>query len=119
MAGELPNSSRNLEVSLAITHAKTADVSQSPKHVGVASATASLDIAESLQLLQLQLSEFSSEIRSAIEKNSQDLIKSNEKLLESNERNASVASWLAGALVFFTAVQAIAIIIQVYLLLRN
>jgi hypothetical protein len=64
---KLPNSIRNTEVALAIADLKNADLgAQAEKKAGIATSVSSLNTAESLQLLQLQLIETSRENRAAL-----------------------------------------------------
>ncbi len=108
MKNELPNSNRNLEVSLAIAELKNADMgAQAEKKAGVANSLSSLDVAESLQLLQLQLAESSRQNAITLDRAMNKLIDSNEKLAKSNERQARAMKWLTGGLILVGIVQAV------------
>jgi hypothetical protein len=106
----LPNQSRNQEVEAKIAGVKNADLGpQANMHTGVANALASLNVAESLQLLQLQLAESTKDNRIALHETTDKLIDSNKILAASNNRHATAMQWLTGALVFVGILQVIAI----------
>jgi hypothetical protein len=108
---ELPNAKRNAEVAKAIETLKSGQLDLGPstdKHVGIASALASLDVAESLQITSLQIEESSSQDRVVMNKAFQDLIDSNAKLAASNDGYARAMMWLTGALVLVGIAQIIA-----------
>ena len=108
MSKELPNNSRNTEVSEAIKHLKESDGGAlSHKPTGVAESLSLLNVAESLQLLQLQIVEVSKENRTAIHSAVDKLITSNTKLSESNDRYAKAMKWLTGGLVIVGIAQVI------------
>ena len=96
----LTNNTRNIETSQAIVELKNADAgAHAEKKAGVANALASLDVAESLQLLQIQLIEGSRANRSMIHTEVDKLIASNERLAKSNSQHTTAMKWLTGALV--------------------
>jgi hypothetical protein len=106
MNNPLPNIGRNKESEEAISRLKEADTGDlALKPAGIASAVTSLNTAESLQLLQLQIIQTSSENRKALSSNIDKLIESNTKLSESNERQARAMKWLTGALVLVALAQ--------------
>lgn len=108
MINELPNSKRNLEVALAIAELKNADMgAQAEKKAGVANSLSSLDMAESLQLLQLQLAESSRQNAITLDRAMNKLIESNEKLAKSNEKQARAIKWLTGGLILVGIIQAV------------
>ncbi len=112
---ELPNAKRNAEVAAAIETLKSGQLDLGPqteKHIGIASALASLDVAESLQVTSLQIEESSAQDRAAMHKAFQSLIDSNEKLAKSNDRYARAMMWLTGALVLVGVAQIIASLIS-------
>lgn len=91
------NSSGNRETRDAIQRAKEADLgAQADRDVGLANAIASLNTAESLQMLQ-----------SVMENETKKLTSSIEGLATSNDKYASRMVWLTRALVFVGAVSAI------------
>ncbi len=103
------NASGNRETREAIEAARTSDLGgQTDKHTGIATALASLNVAESLQLLQLQISSTSAENRKAAEVETDKLIESNERLARSNDTHSTRMFWLTVALVFTGVVQAVA-----------
>jgi hypothetical protein len=108
---ELPNANRNAEVAKAIEVVKNGQLDLGPqteKHTGIASALASLDVAESLQITSLQIEESSSQDRLAMQKAFQSLINSNERLAKSNDGYARAMMWLTGALVLVGIAQIVA-----------
>lgn len=108
MGKELPNNSRNTEVSEAINRLKEADGGAlSHKPAGIAESLSLLNVAESLQLLQLQIIEVSKENRTAMHSAVDKLIASNTKLSESNDRYANAMKWLTGALVIIGVAQVV------------
>ena len=108
MSKELPNNSRNTEVSEAINQLKEADGGAlSHKPAGIAESLSLLNVAESLQLLQLQIIEVSRENRTAMHLAVSNLIASNTKLSESNDRYAKAMNWLTGALVIISIAQVV------------
>lgn len=108
---QLPNSARNEEVKKAIETLKTGQLDLGPqteKHIGIATALAALNVAESLQITSLQIEESSSQERLATQKSFQSLIDSNEKLAKSNDGYARAMMWLTGGLVLVGIMQIIA-----------
>lgn len=88
----------NKETREAIQRAKEADLGpQTDRAVGLANATAALNTAESLQMLQM-----------VIENQTNKLTSSVEALATSNDKYANRMIWLTLALVFVGAVSAIA-----------
>ena len=131
----LPNQARNLETALAIGNLKNADSGAlSIRPAGIAEATASLNVAESLQMLQLQIVETSIGTRKAlaelqgqiaglsysvstvIENQSKKMISSNEKLAISNEY---YAKWNRGLTVALITVTLLVGLMQVYVIWRT
>ncbi len=105
---DFPNSKRNMEVELAIGHLKNADLGASAQRAaGIAESLSSLNIAESLQLLQLQTEESSLLNRKTIASAIDKLIESNTKLGISNDNHAKAMRWLTAALVGVGIVQII------------
>lgn len=93
----------------AINHAKEADLGASAsRSVGIAIATAALNVAESLQGLHVQIMQTSEENRAAAEKETDKIIASNKNLASSNERHSNRMVWLTAALVFVGILQIIA-----------
>ena len=81
MENKLPNSNRNLEVAMAIAELKNADMgAQAEKKGGIANSLSSLNVAESLQLLHIQLAESSRQNAITLDRAINKLIKSNEEL---------------------------------------
>ncbi len=102
----LPNKGRNDEVEGLLKNLKDLGLgAQTDAHVGYANALASLNVAESLQLLELQLIETGRENRVALHETTDKLIQSNVTLAESNDRHASAMQWLTGALVLVGLIQ--------------
>ena len=92
---KLSNKSRNYEVENKLKSLTGLDLgAQMDAHTGVANVLASLDVAESLQLLEQQ-----------IEKSATDLIKSNEKLAISTDKHSKAMLFLTGALVLVGILQ--------------
>ena len=103
----LPNKIRNDEVEALLKNLKDLGLgAQMDAHVGHANALASLNIAESLQCLQLQLVETGRENRVTLHEITDKLIQSNRILATSNDRHASAMQWLTGALVIIGILQA-------------
>jgi len=97
----------NRETREAIERVKSLDLGpQSDRGIGIANALASLNVAESLQTLQLQIVEASAENRKAAEIQTDKLISSNERLAISNERYSKRMLWLTVGLFFVGIVQA-------------
>jgi hypothetical protein len=104
----LPNQARNEEVEDAIKGVRLLDLgAQSERGVGVANALASLNVAESLQFLQLQITETSKENRVALHQAMDNLIESNARLAASNERQVNAMKWLTVALVLVGIAQVV------------
>ena len=98
------NYSGNRETREAIQRAKEADLGASAdRAVGLANATATLNTAESLQMLQ-----------NVIESQTGKLTSSIEGLATSNDKYANRMIWLTLALVFVGAVSAIATLASSY-----
>ena len=96
----LPNKARNDEVAKILSSLKNMGLgAQIDAHTGHANALASLDVAESLQLLQLQLAESTKDSAVALHATTDKLIESNKALAASNDRHATAMQWLTGALV--------------------
>ncbi|HUC01362.1 MAG TPA: hypothetical protein VMA75_00455 [Candidatus Paceibacterota bacterium] len=108
---DLPNKTRNDEVKAAIDLLKSGKLdlgASTEKHIGIANALASLDVAESLQITSVQIEESSSQDRVALNTAVHALISSNEKLAESNKKYARAMMWLTGAIVLVGVAQIIA-----------
>jgi hypothetical protein len=111
MTNELPHNKRNLEVTAAIAELRAADMGASAeKKAGIANSLSSLDVAESLQLLLLQLAESSKQNATTLDRAMEKLIKSNEKLSKSNERQVRAMQWLTGGLILVGCIQAFLIV---------
>ena len=103
------NAHGNKETREAIERTKGLDLGpQSDRGIGIANALASLNVAESLQTLQLQMVETSAENRKAAEVQTDKLIASNQKLAVSNEKYSKRMFWLTVGLFFVGIVQALA-----------
>jgi hypothetical protein len=106
----LPNKGRNDEVAGLLKGLKDLGLgAQMDAHIGHASGLASLDVAESLQLLQLQLAESTKDNRIALHETTNKLIGSNKILATSNDRHSTAMQWLTGALVAVGLLQVVAI----------
>ena len=102
---ELPNTARNKEVETAIKNLDGLDLGpQTAKHVGVAETVSLLNVAESLQLLQLQLVETSAENRKAIENQVGKLTESNNEASQINKSAIRWSKWLTIALITVTLI---------------
>ena len=75
------------------------------KGSGIANALSSLDVAESLQLLELQLKESSQKNVDGFDKAITKLITSNERLSDSNELRSSAMNRLTGGLLLVAVLQ--------------
>lgn len=105
---KLPNFERNKQVEEAIQRLREVDTGvYAHKPAGIAGALSSLDVAESLQFLQLQLVETSKENRMALSTAIDKLIESNTKLAASNDNHANAMKLLTGALVLVGVAQVI------------
>ena len=105
---DLPNKSRNDEVSTAIKELKEADAgAQAEKKAGIAISLSNLDLAESIQLLHLQIVSISKEIRATIKMSTDQMIESNKQLSASNDRHAVAMKWLTAGLIFVGLLQVI------------
>jgi hypothetical protein len=104
-----PNEKRNIETDKAIAHAELGEIgAQSDKRIGIAEATATFNVAESLQMLQLQIEETALSNRKSAEIQTDKLIVSNAKLAESNNRHSRRIIWLTWALVIVGLLQVVA-----------
>lgn len=100
MDQQLPNAIRNKEVSDAVQRLKESDTGDlAIKPAGIAGSLSSLDVAEALQMLQLQLIETSKENRTALHSVIDKLIASNAELSKSNIKYAGAMMYLTAALV--------------------
>ena len=109
MNEQLPNNSRNIEVALAINQIKDVGLGyQSDKHSGIANALSALDVAESLQLLQLEIERSSKENNLVVQNSVNRLITSNEHLAKSNSFQAQTTIGLTAALVIVGLLQVLA-----------
>jgi hypothetical protein len=109
---QLPNSTRNKEVEDKLASLKGFDLGhQREVHTSYANALASLDVAESLQLLQLQLAESSTDNKKALHDTTNKMIASNEKLAQSNNKHALAMQWLTGALIFVGLLQTLVMLL--------
>ncbi len=105
---KLPNKTRNDQVEQKLSQLNGLGLgAQMDAHTGYATALASLNVAESLQLLQLQVAESTKENRVALHETTDKLIKSNETLAKSNDRHATAMQWLTAALVVVGIIQII------------
>ena len=103
------NAHGNRETREAIEKTKSLDLGpQSDRGIGIANALASLNVAESLQTLQLQIVETSTENRKAAEVQTDKIITSNQRLSDSNEKYSKRMFWLTVGLFFVGIVQAFA-----------
>jgi len=110
---KLGNEGRNAEVYDAIGQLKDADPGPlADKKSGIATALSNLDLAESVQLLQLQVMDASVENRRSLNQITDKIIESNIKLSQSNDRHAKAMKWLTAALVTISLVQVILNFIQ-------
>jgi hypothetical protein len=97
---DYPNAGSNVGVELAIGELKNTDSGpHADKKAGIAMALSTLDLAKSVQLLQLQLLSFSEDLKDTILKSTSSLISSSEQLSASNEKYASGMRFLTIALV--------------------
>jgi len=97
----------NRETREAIQAAKEADLGASAdKKTGIAGAYASLNVAESLQMLQMNIVVTAEKNREVSEKQTEKIIESNNALITSNQKHANRMFWLTLALVFVGVVQA-------------
>ena len=104
----LPNKNRNYEVQTELEGARLLDLGpQRTAGLSKANALASLDVAESLQLLHLQLAESTESSNATLHETTDKLIASNEKLAQSNDRHATAMQLLTGALVLTGIIQAV------------
>ena len=102
---ELPNTARNKEVQDAIKNLDGLDLgAQSSKHTSIAQTVALLNVAESLQLVQLQIIETSSENRKATENAVNKLIESNNEASQINKSAIRWSKWLTIALITVTLI---------------
>lgn len=111
----MPNKPRNAEVSMAIDKLKNGQLDLGPQsvlHVGIASALASLNVAESLQIASMQIEESSYQNRTVIHNALHALIDSNEKLAKSNEKYARAMMMLTGGLLMVGIAQILASILS-------
>ncbi len=81
--------------------------SQVDAQISKANVLASLDIAESLQSLRLQIAQSSASNESTLRETTDKTIESNRLLSKSNDRHAGAMEWLTGALIFVGFVQVI------------
>ena len=104
-----PNSSRNIQVETTLNRLKTVGgaAEHVQKEINIANGLSTLGLSESVQLLQLQLIEFSKESRAALERAINTLVASNKTLAESNERSARRMVWLTAGLVFVGLAQVV------------
>ena len=103
---ELTNKERNKEVRDIVDNLSAFGLGpQMDAHVGRANAIASLDVAESLQLLQIQLSQSTKDSNEAVHSTTDRLIESNKQLAKSNDRHSVAMQWLTGALVLVGVIQ--------------
>ena len=108
---DFPNKARNDEVAKILAALKDLGLgAQIEAHTGHANALASLDVAEWLQLLHLQLAESTKQNAislaestkqnvAALHETTGKLIESNTSLAGSNDRHATSMQWLTAALV--------------------
>jgi hypothetical protein len=114
---ELPNTARNKEVQDAIKNLDGLDLgAQSSKHTSIAQTVALLNVAESLQLVQLQIIETSSENRKATENAVNKLIESNN---EASQINKSAIRWSKGLTVALIVVTLIVGLLQAYVIWKT
>ena len=114
---DLPNKTRNYEVDSAVQELKLLDLgSQSDRQVGKAQAIGLLNVAESLQLLQLQIIKTSKENRVAIETQVDKLTKSNN---EASEINKSSIRWSKGLTIALIIVTLIVGLLQAYVIWKT
>lgn len=106
---ELSNKKRNEEVESEINLLKEGGLdlgAQMTKHAGVAQGLSLLNVAESLQILQLQLVEVSKEVRQTISASVSSLNGIIKEYGDTAARQAKGAAWLSVSLIFATVVLA-------------
>jgi hypothetical protein len=105
---ELPNKKRNDEVKAEINGLDKLDMGwQAEKHIGIAQNLSLLNVAESLQLLQLQLEETSKENRETISASVSSLSGIIKGYADTASKQALGSAWLSVALIFATVILAL------------
>ena len=114
---ELPNKARNDEVKASIKTLDGLDLgAQTSKHTEIAKTVSLLNVAESLQLLQLQITETAKENRVSIQNEVTRLITSND---EASRINKDAVKWSKRLTIALIAVTLIVGLLQAYVIWKT